>query len=114
MFMGTGFNVNTIFKENICGPQYILTLICGICEMMETACARAMFFRTGQIIGLVVHRKPTPTDPAIVELDHFCDPAAKAGFHKSSKFFNIGCQEVQVIQAPGRGTASVIALSNIF
>lgn len=74
MFMGPGFDVNTVLEEDVGSAQNIFAGIRRIGEVMKTSLAAPMLFGTGQIIGLVVDREPAAAKTTIVQPDHFGDP----------------------------------------
>ena len=99
--------------EIVGGAQHVLALVHRIGDVVETAALAGMVFRVGDVVGLVVDREPAAAEPAIVELDQFGDPRAKAGLHELPEFTDVIGEEVEMVEAAGRGATSMIALGKV-
>ena len=97
MFVGARFNMNAIFQKYVGGAQNVFAGVGGVGDVMQTRVAAAVFFGTGQIIGFVVHRKPTAAQSAIVQLNIFGHARSQTGFHKFAEYGHILGQKVKVI-----------------
>lgn len=113
MLVRTGLDMDAILEENVGRPQDVLARIGGVGDMVEAAVSATMFLSASQIVGLVVDREPATPKPPVVELNHFGDPTAEAAFHEAPELGNIGCQQVEMVDAARTGPTAMVALRQV-
>ena len=81
---------------------------------MKTAMTARMIAGIGNIIGLVIDRKPATAKAAIIHNDLLGHAASQRFWQKIANSFHITGQQVNVVQTAHAHTAPVITLGDVF